>query len=75
MCMWGFIAASTIALGKAALLMHGAHELEQERLATILQVTAAVLLLCAVGCANIRAMNKRAAGQVVSRNEEAANGS
>lgn len=60
---------------KACLAMWGEHSIDDERIGTMLQLTAALLTLSAVGCGIIRAINQRSDGQSSARTKANENGS
>lgn len=62
-----FLGLASLALVKARLLVAGAHDFQHELLSTRMLIIACILVLCAAGCANIRAIEKRSAGQATAK--------
>lgn len=74
--MWAFLAVSVAYMGMGFYTSLDMRDDDHQAAAQRFFLTASILLLCSVGCALIRAINRRYDGQVAanSRTEENAQG-
>ncbi len=68
-CMWAFIGFASLTLVKSVLLIREVPDFEHQQLGTRMQLVSSILFLCAVGCAIVRAIGMRNAGQASAMNK------
>lgn len=73
--MWLFIFLAVTALAKSAIVIRQVDDYEHQHIASLMMVASSFLAICAVGCANLRAIRMRADGQSARENRGVINGS